>query len=132
MVCVRLSCKLTCILRPNGDGMVVPGFHRTFLACVGATPEDHYKSSLKRQDYGVPEDESLTRLAAEGGIVSTAGKVGSVIVFDCNHMHGSNGNITPLPRSNAFIAFNAISNAEVAPFGGTRQSPDFTLERRTQ
>src|SRR3546814_6650996 len=85
--------------------MVMPGSHRTFVACVGATPEDHYKSSLKRQDYGVPDDESLTRLAAEGGIVSTAGKVGSVIVFDCNLMHGSNGNIKTLPRSNAFFVF---------------------------
>src|SRR3546814_2106267 len=104
----------------------------SFVACVGATPEDHYKSSLKRQDYGVPDDESLTRLAAEGGIVSTAGKVGSVIVFDCNLMHGSNGNITPLPRSNAFFAFNAMSNAAVEPFGCTRRRPDFLCERRPQ
>src|SRR3546814_3386447 len=86
MRALSISVTLTDNLETNGPLMVMPGSHRTFVACVGATPEDHYKSSLKRQDYGVPDDESLTRLAAEGGIVSTAGKVGSVIVFDCNLM----------------------------------------------
>src|SRR3546814_12482514 len=105
--------------------MVMPGSHRTFVACVGATPEDHYKSSLTRQDYGVPADESLTRLAAEGGIVSTAGTVGSVIVFDCNLLPGPNGTITPLPPPHHFFPFPAPSNSAVPPFAGPGPPPAF-------
>jgi ectoine hydroxylase len=45
-------------------------------------------------------------------------------------MHGSNSNITPFPRSNAFFAYNAMSNAVVEPFGGAQPRPDFLCERR--
>src|SRR5690606_14457259 len=34
----------------NGPLMLIPGSHRTFLSCVGETPENHYKQSLRRQD----------------------------------------------------------------------------------
>jgi len=50
-------------------------------------------------------------------------------VFDCNTMHGSNGNITPYGRSNAFIVFNAWSNRLVAPFGDTKPRPEFIAHR---
>src|SRR3546814_17628662 len=91
---LSISVTLTDNCAPNGPLMVIPGSHRRFLSCVGETPDDHYKKSLKQQDVGVPDDESLTRLVAEGGIVTTTGKAGSVVLFDCNLMHGSNGNIT--------------------------------------
>ncbi|HWK53476.1 MAG TPA: ectoine hydroxylase, partial [Hyphomicrobiales bacterium] len=85
----------------NGPLMLIPGSHRTFLSCVGATPADHYKQSLKQQEYGVPDQASLSELVARHGIVAPTGAPGTVILFDCNTMHGSNGNITPAPRSNA-------------------------------
>jgi ectoine hydroxylase len=44
-------------------------------------------------------------------------------------MHGSAGNITPFPRSNAFIVFNALSNALEAPFGPAVPRPDFIATR---
>src|SRR5690606_30194509 len=83
----------------NGPLMLIPGSHRAFLTCVGATPEDHYRTSLKKQEYGVPDEDSLAELAHRHGIVATTGKPGSVVIFDCNVMHGSNGNITPFPRA---------------------------------
>ncbi|MNR37111.1 Phytanoyl-CoA dioxygenase (PhyH) [compost metagenome] len=87
----------------NGPLMVIPGSHRTFVSCVGETPDENYKSSLRRQEYGVPDQESLKQLAKQGGIVAPTGKAGSILLFDCNLMHGSNSNITPDPRSNVFI-----------------------------
>ncbi|MGE3581920.1 MAG: ectoine hydroxylase, partial [Hyphomonadaceae bacterium] len=47
-------------------------------------------------------------------------------------MHGSNGNITPLPRANAFIVFNAVSNAIGAPFGAVAPRPEFIAAREDQ
>ena len=113
----------------NGPLMLIPGSHRTFLTCVGATPEDHYRQSLKRQEYGVPDQDSLAELAHKHGIVAPTGKPGSVVIFDCNIMHGSNGNITPFPRANAFIVYNAVSNALEAPFGVEKPRPQFIAAR---
>jgi ectoine hydroxylase len=113
----------------NGPLMLIPGSHRTFLSCVGATPEDHYKMSLKRQEYGVPDETNLAELAFSKGIVAPVGKPGTVIVFDCNMMHGSNGNITPFPRANAFLVYNAVSNRLEAPFAAAKPRPPFIAAR---
>ena len=113
----------------NGPLMLIPGSHRSFLTCVGETPEDHYRMSLKRQEYGVPDEDSLAELAHKHGIVAPTGKPGSVVIFDCNIMHGSNGNITPFPRANAFLVYNAVSNRLDAPFGVERPRPEFIAAR---
>lgn len=113
----------------NGPLMVIPGSHRVFVTCVGKTPQDHYKDSLRKQEYGVPDEDSLAELAHRHGIVAPTGSPGTVIVFDCNIMHGSNGNITPFPRSNAFFVFNAVSNALEAPFAAEKPRPDFVAAR---
>lgn len=113
----------------NGPLMLIPGSHRQFLTCVGETPHDHYRQSLKKQEYGVPDEDSLAELAHKFGIVAPTGKPGSVVVFDCNIMHGSNGNITPFPRANAFLVYNAVSNRLTAPFGVDTPRPAFIAAR---
>lgn len=113
----------------NGPLMLIPGSHRTFLTCVGSTPEDHYRTSLKKQEYGVPDELNLADLAHTHGIVAPTGKPGTVVIFDCNIMHGSNGNITPFPRSNAFFVYNAVSNRLQSPFGAGKPRPDFIAAR---
>lgn len=113
----------------NGPLMLIPGSHRTFLTCVGETPEDHYRMSLKKQEYGVPDEDSLAELACRHGIDAPIGKPGAVVIFDCNVMHGSNGNITPFPRANAFLVYNAVSNRLVAPFGVEKPRPTFIAAR---
>jgi ectoine hydroxylase len=113
----------------NGPLMLIPRSHHTFLTCVGKTPEDHYKTSLKKQEYGVPDQASLSSLAQEYGIVAPTGKPGTVIIFDCNLMHGSNGNITPFPRANAFLVYNAVSNRLRKPFGVDTPRPLFIAAR---
>ncbi|MBN9554229.1 MAG: ectoine hydroxylase [Alphaproteobacteria bacterium] len=114
----------------NGPLMVMPGSHRKYLTCVGETPENHYRSSLKRQEYGVPDPDALAALAVEHGIVAATGQAGTVVIFDCNTMHGSNGNITPFPRANAFFVYNAISNRLLAPFGPKSPRPEFVASRQ--
>jgi ectoine hydroxylase len=113
----------------NGPLMLIPGSHRTFLTCIGSAPEDHYMTSLKKQEYGVPDDDSLAELAHANGIVAPIGKPGTVVIFDCNVMHGSNGNITPFPRANAFLVYNAVTNRLRAPFGPASPRPRFIASR---
>lgn len=113
----------------NGPTMFMAGSHKRYATCVGETPDEHYKQSLKKQEYGVPDHDMLTRLA-QGGIAMPTGPAGTVVIFDCNTMHGSNSNITPLPRSNAFFVFNAVSNKLESPFGPKTPRPEFIASRK--
>jgi ectoine hydroxylase len=114
----------------NGPLMLIPGSHRVYVACVGATPEDHYKHSLKKQEYGVPDPQSLTALATEHGIETPIGPAGSAVFFDCNTMHGSNSNISPFPRSNVFFVYNSLANRVQDPFCGLAPRPEHIATRR--
>lgn len=116
----------------NGSLMVMPGSHRDYVAAVGRTPKDHYKESLRRQAYGVPDQNSLTDLYQRYGLAMTTGAAGSVLMFDCNLMHGSASNITPLSRRNVFLVYNSIQNALVAPFSGEAPRPTFAAAREAQ
>ncbi len=113
----------------NGPLMLIPGSHHHYVSCMGETPDENYKTSLKKQDVGVPDQILLRYLADMGGIKSCAGKAGSVVFFDCNTMHGSNGNITPYPRSNVFFVYNSIANQLELPKGGLTPRPEFVAAR---
>ncbi|MNJ87848.1 Phytanoyl-CoA dioxygenase (PhyH) [compost metagenome] len=126
-----LSCSilLTDNSECNGPLMLIPGSHHHYVSCMGETPDENYKKSLKKQEVGVPDPILLRYLADMGGITSCAGKAGSVVFFDCNTMHGSNGNITPYPRSNVFFVYNSIANQLDAPKGGLAPRPEFVAAR---
>ncbi|WP_217162783.1 ectoine hydroxylase [Streptomyces sp. AC512_CC834] len=122
---ISVSIALTENYDTNGGLMIMPGSHKTFLGCAGATPKDNYKRSLQMQDAGIPSDEALTKMASEYGVKLFTGKAGSATWFDCNCMHGSGDNITPFPRSNVFIVFNSVENTAVEPFSAPIRRPDF-------
>jgi ectoine hydroxylase len=113
----------------NGPLMLIPGSHRRFVRCVGETPDEHFRQSLRKQEFGVPDEASLTTLTNEHGLTSAVGPSGTVVFFDCNVMHGSSSNITPFPRHNVFLVYNSVENRVVAPFGGTPPRPTFLAER---
>jgi ectoine hydroxylase len=114
----------------NAPLMLIPGSHRHFISCEGKTPDDHYKQSLKKQEYGVPDPLLLRYLADMGGITSCKGRAGSVVFFDCNTMHGSNSNITPYPRSNVFFVYNSVDNRLESPQDGLTPRPEYIAARK--
>jgi len=113
----------------NGPLMLVPGSHRHFISCIGETPQDHYKESLKKQEYGVPDPISLQLLVEQGGIQTMTARAGSVVFFDCNTMHGSNSNISPWPRANVFMVYNSVENSLNAPKYGLDPRPEHIATR---
>ena len=131
MRAVSMSVLLTDNHPQAGPTMFVPGSQNDYIQCVGKTPDNHYKSSLRKQEYGVPDPEGLAKMVDRAGIVAPAPTAGSVVLFDCNTMHGSNGNITPFERVNAFFVFNAWSNRLVEPFGQIQPRPEFIAHRQT-
>jgi len=130
MRAVSVSINLTENHEFNGPLMVVPQSHRSYIRCVGATPENHYEQSLRKQGYGVPSRDAMEMLVLGGGIAAPKGPPGSALFFDCNLMHGSGGNLSPFPRTNLFLVYNSVENAVVDPFGSHPPRPEFLAERR--
>src|SRR3954463_14375292 len=56
------------------------------------------------------DEETVTRLVEDGGIVAPTGKAGGMLMFHGNLVHGSAGNITPYPRKIVYLTLNAVSN----------------------
>lgn len=129
MRAVSFSIALTDNTPFNGPLMLIPGSHKTFVPCVGRTPEDNYQSSLKKQELGVPNDGDLAAMADEYGIKAPTGPAGSLIIFECNTLHASNANMSPWPRSNLFFVYNSVENQLEAPFCGNKPRPDFLGNR---
>ncbi len=129
MRAVSCSIALTENTEWNGPLLLIPGSHRHYVAFGGHTPEQNYRTSLRDQQHGSPDLDTLESLYGDGGIVTFAGAPGSVAFFDCNVMHGSPSNISPLARTNAFFVYNAMSNAVVEPFGTDGRRPAHVAER---
>lgn len=113
----------------NGPLMLIPGSHRTYVRCVGATPVNHFEQSLQRQQFGVPSRQAIEELLKERAIVAPKGPAGSVVFFDCNTMHGSNGNLSPVPRINLFGVYNHVDNSVLQPFCDREPRPEYLAER---
>ncbi|QNN25348.1 ectoine hydroxylase [Planctomycetales bacterium ZRK34] len=114
----------------NGPLLLAPGSHRRYISCAGSTPKNNFKNSLKKQEIGVPDDDSLTAMVDEGGIIPATGPAGTVVLFECNTMHGSASNISPLPRSNLFFVYNSIQNPLDDPYSGQPPRPEYIAARR--
>ncbi|WP_078594500.1 ectoine hydroxylase [Evansella clarkii] len=116
----------------NGPLMLVPGSQNYYVSCVGETPENHYKESLKTQKFGVPDNDSLKWLVENGGGLDVAtGKAGTITLFECNTMHASTSNITPYPRNNLFMVYNSVENKLAEPFSGASPRPEYIAVRNT-
>ncbi|MCO1335074.1 ectoine hydroxylase [Microbulbifer sp. OS29] len=130
MRALSVSITLTENHHYNGPLMLIPKSHHHFIACDGETPKGHYLRSLKKQELGVPSDNHLRALVSRGGISAITSKPGSIVMFDCNVMHGSSSNISPYPRSNLFFVFNALSNKVEDPFCNLPPRPEYICTRR--
>jgi ectoine hydroxylase len=129
------ACSASLALTPNetynGPLMIMPGTHKYYVQCAGETPEDYYKESLvtTAPKIGVPSEEHIAEMYERHGLDVLTGGAGSMTMFDCNALHASGGNITPLPRANVFIVFNSVENELTEPFAGTPPRPDFLARR---
>ena len=129
------ACSASIALTPNrtynGPLMIMPGTQKYFVQCAGETPEDYFKESLvsTAPKVGVPSEEHIAELYRSHGLDVLTGPAGSMTMFDCNALHASGGNITPMPRANVFVVFNSVENALTEPYAGTPRRPDFLARR---
>ncbi|MCX7384958.1 MAG: phytanoyl-CoA dioxygenase family protein [Alphaproteobacteria bacterium] len=92
------------VMHINGPLMLVPRSHTE-----GALAAQHDVTTTSYPLWTLDEP-TVTRLVAQGGIVTPIGKPGGLLMFHGNLVHGSAGNITPYPRKIVYLTLNAVSN----------------------
>jgi ectoine hydroxylase len=88
----------------NGALMLIPRSHTEGVLAAG-----HDKATTSYPLWTL-DDAAVQRLYDQGGLVVPTGKAGGMLLFHGNLVHGSAGNITPLPRKIVYLTLNAVSN----------------------
>ena len=65
---------------------------------------------VAERNEGPLDNATITRLVAEGGIVSPKGPAGSVILFHGNLVHGSPSNMSPFDRTIVYLSLCHVDN----------------------
>jgi ectoine hydroxylase len=123
--CLTAWIMLTDNTEFNGPLYLIPGSHKKYISCKGFTPENNYKTSLKKQEYGVPSVNAIKELTKNNDLIGAYGKAGTLVIHDGNVMHGSPDNISPESRTNAFFVFNSVENKPQKPFGAPKNRAEF-------
>ena len=92
------------VMPVNGPLMLVPRSHTS-----GVLKAEHDVTTTSYPLWTLDE-ETVTKLVDQGGIVAPTGKPGGLLMFHGNLVHGSAGNITPYPRKIVYLTLNAVSN----------------------
>src|SRR6202051_402761 len=88
----------------NGPLMLVPKSHKQGVLAAG------HDLATTSYPLWTLDNETVTRLVDEGGIVAPTGKPGSVLMFHGNLVHASAPNITPYPRKIVYLTLCAVAN----------------------
>lgn len=109
----------------NGPLYVVPGSHKKYVSCQGTTELNNHQKSLKKQVAGVPEPDSINQILKQNGLVSITGQPGTLVIHECNLLHGSPDNLSPWPRSVMMFVYNSVKNKVTAPYSGLKPRPEY-------
>lgn len=88
----------------NGALMFIPKSHKTGVIEAG--------HDLETTSYPLwtIDNDSITRLVSEGGIIAPKGRAGSVIMFHSNLVHGSPSNMSPFDRTIVYLSLCHVDN----------------------
>ncbi len=89
----------------NGPLMFIPKSHRK-----GRLEAGHDVTTTSYPLWTI-DNETITRLVEEGGIVAPKGPPGSILLFHCNLVHASGSNLTPWSRWIVYLSLNRCDNA---------------------
>ncbi len=89
----------------NGPLMFIPKSHRR-----GRLPAGHDVTTTSYPLWTI-DNETITRLVAEGGIVAPKGPPGSVLLFHGTLVHAAGSNLTPWSRWIVYLSLNRCDNA---------------------
>lgn len=88
----------------NGALQFIPQSHKKGVIAAG-----HDVGTTSYPLWTIDED-TITRLVAEGGLISPKGKAGSMIMFHSNLVHGSPSNMSPFDRTIVYLSLCHVDN----------------------
>jgi len=88
----------------NGPLMFIPRSHRQ-----GKLEAGHDLTTTSYPLWTLDQD-TVARLAEEGGMVAPTGDAGTVLLFDCNLVHASPSNISPWNRTIVYVSACHVDN----------------------
>jgi ectoine hydroxylase len=88
----------------NGALMFIPKSHRE------GTIEAGHDLQTTSYPLWTIDNDTITRLVNQGGIVSPKGPAGSVIMFHSNLVHGSPSNMSPFDRTIVYLSLCHVDN----------------------
>jgi L-proline 4-hydroxylase len=115
---LNLHVFLDDVIELNGPLMFIPGSHRHGLLGAGRD------TTTTSYPLWTIDHATLTRLTEHRGIVSVTGPAGTGLVFGDLVVHGSNGNMSPWPRTIFSVIANPVANAQ-----RTFKRPEYVHER---
>ena len=92
------------VMAINGPLMFIPKSHKS------GTLEASHDTTTTSYPLWTLDEDTVTKLAEEGGIIAPTGPPGSVMMFHGNLVHASPPNITPYPRTIVYLTLCAVSN----------------------
>lgn len=130
MRCLTAMIPLTENTNCNGSLMVIPTSHEVFYSCKKAKSASSMENFADQKE-GLPDNDAIKYFfeRANGIIEMVICEPGDLVLFDCNIIHGSTQNMTPIPRTNLFFVFNSIENQLVQPFSTDQIRPDSMAHR---
>ena len=108
----------------NGSVMLIAGSHRWGVL-------DHYsdETTTSYKQWRITPGDLRKHITDENAIVPVVGQPGDVCFFDCNIVHGSNHNFSPMPRRSMIYAYAAMDNV---PSGVDKPRPDWVVSRKCE
>jgi ectoine hydroxylase len=94
MRAVSVQIMLTEATSLSSPLMLIPGSHL------------HYSDRSTAND----PMAAVRRLVEAGEITAPTGPAGTMVLYDCNIVHGANANILPSPRASLVIVYNSLEN----------------------
>ncbi len=88
----------------NGPLMFIPKSHQ------GGTLDAGHDLETTSYPLWTLDSETVTRLVNQGGMVAPKGKAGSMLLFHCNLVHASPGNISPWDRTIVYLSLCHVDN----------------------
>ena len=101
---MNISVFLDEVLPINGPLMFIPKSHKHGTLAAG------HDTATTSYPLWTLDQDTVRRLADEGGIVAPCGQPGTVLMFHGNLVHGSTANITPYSRKIVYLTLCAVSN----------------------
>jgi len=101
---MNVALFLDAVTEFNGPLMFIPGSHK------GGVLEAGHDTATTSYPLWTLDHATVRALAERGGLVAPKGPAGSVLMFHCNLVHASPGNVSPYDRSIVYVSLCEVGN----------------------